>query len=125
MNFATTENGGTQVDELIRRKEALDALLYAMCGTGHQTRAMNAIRCVPTIAPENLRVQGRWVWADDGYLRCSSCHQKAPQFEHQEALESYKTEHCPHCGTRMSNPGRAKKPALQAQSRRRRARNEP
>lgn len=44
---------------------------------------------------------GRWLWADDGYLRCSNCHQKAPQFEYEAALESYATKYCPHCGAEM------------------------
>lgn len=35
--------------ELIKREAALDALLHEMCMTGYQSRAMDAIRFLPTI----------------------------------------------------------------------------
>ena len=36
------------MDEYIKREDALDALLYALVGTGYQSRAMDAIKDVPT-----------------------------------------------------------------------------
>ena len=39
----------TKMAEYIELEEALDALLYAMCGTGYQSDAMTAIRMIPTI----------------------------------------------------------------------------
>lgn len=42
------------MDEYIKREDALDAVLFAMAGTGYQSRAISAIRDVPTadVAPE-------------------------------------------------------------------------
>lgn len=45
------------MDDLISRKDALEALLDAMCGTGYQTEAIDAIRAVPAIKSGNLRVE--------------------------------------------------------------------
>ena len=36
------------MDEYIKREDALDAVLFALCGTGYQSRAINAIRELPT-----------------------------------------------------------------------------
>ena len=36
------------MDEYIKREDALDAVLFALVGTGHQSRAISAIRDVPT-----------------------------------------------------------------------------
>lgn len=36
------------MDEYIRREDALDAVLFALSGTGYQSRAITAIRNVPT-----------------------------------------------------------------------------
>lgn len=86
-----------------------DALLSDLGIGDAESRAENVgeivtaeyIDGLPTITPERLVRYRRWLWADDGYLRCSNCHQKAPQFEHEAALESYATKYCPHCGARM------------------------
>ncbi len=40
---------------------------------------------------------GRWIFADDGYCRCSECNQKAPSIEDEVTM----TDHCPHCGAKM------------------------
>ncbi len=41
------------MDEYIKKEEALDAVLFALVGTGYQSRALDAVRCVPTadVAP--------------------------------------------------------------------------
>lgn len=82
------------MDELIRRKEALSALLYVMCGTGYQTKAMNAIRTVPAI-PQPMQPKygmGRWIhrknW--DRWV-CSECSSE----------EKEPRNYCPECGVRM------------------------
>ena len=36
------------MDEYIKREDALDAVLFALVGTGHQSNAIYAIRDVPT-----------------------------------------------------------------------------
>ena len=36
------------MDEYIKREDALDAVLFALVGTGHQSKAIDAIRGVPT-----------------------------------------------------------------------------
>lgn len=36
------------MDEYIKREDALDAVLFALCGTGYQSRAIYAIRELPT-----------------------------------------------------------------------------
>ncbi len=59
-----------------------------------------AIEIAPTIEAEPVR-HGKWYWADDGYCRCSECHQKCASFDHEEALEARMTNFCPHCGARM------------------------
>lgn len=47
--------------ELIEKEKALDALLYEMCMTGYQSRAMDAIRFLPTIDATPV-------------VRCGECH---------------------------------------------------
>lgn len=46
--------------EYIEREEALEALLYEICGTGYQTTAMMAVRRIPAadVAPV---VHGGWI----------------------------------------------------------------
>ena len=43
------------MDEYIKREDALDAVLFALVGTGYQSRAIYAIRDVPTadVAPKS------------------------------------------------------------------------
>ena len=36
------------MDEYIKREDALDAVLFALCGTGYQSRAIDAVRELPT-----------------------------------------------------------------------------
>lgn len=51
-------------------------------------------------------VHGRWVWADDGYLRCSECTQKAPVVpQYQDEPITTATSYCPNCGAKMDAEG--------------------
>jgi hypothetical protein len=45
---------------------------------------------------------GEWVFADDGYCRCSVCTQKAPvTTQYQDEPMTTATRFCPNCGARM------------------------
>ena len=47
-------------------------------------------------------VHGKWVFADDGYLRCSECTQKAPVVQpYDDEPTTTATNYCPYCGARM------------------------
>ena len=49
-------------------------------------------------------VHGKWVFADDGYLRCSECTQKAPVVQpYDDEPTTTATNYCPYCGARMDN----------------------
>ena len=51
-------------------------------------------------------VHGRWIWANDGYLRCYNCHQKAPVMtQYQDEPMTVATDYCPNCGCRMDLEG--------------------
>lgn len=53
-------------------------------------------------------VHGEWVWADDCYLRCNICTQKAPvSTQYQDEPMTTETHYCPNCGAKMD--GGAKK----------------
>lgn len=59
------------------------------------------IASAPTLDVEPVR-RGKWVWADDGYLRCSNCKQKAPVVpQYQDEPITTKTIYCPKCGAKM------------------------
>ena len=47
-------------------------------------------------------VHGKWVFADDGYLRCSECTQKAPVVQpYDDEPTTTATNYCPYCGAMM------------------------
>lgn len=51
-------------------------------------------------------VHARWVWADDGYCRCSNCTQKAPVMtQYQDEPMTTMTDYCPDCGAKMDKEG--------------------
>lgn len=91
--------------EYIEREEALEALLYEICGTGYQTTAMMAVRRIPAadVAPV---VHGRWItWEDAGNFppsperyECSVCHDAAQRLCNGDDLLSF---YCPNCGAKM------------------------
>lgn len=56
----------------------------------------------PTLTLDDLRPKGRWVWADDGYCRCSECTQKAPVIRQwDDEPMATMTNFCPFCGADM------------------------
>ena len=80
--------------EYIEREEALEALLYEICGTGYQTTAMMAVRRIPAadVAPV---VHGGWI--DNGIpgsmlSGCSECG---------FTCGAYSFKYCPNCGAKM------------------------
>ena len=85
LKFPTLEEFGRQGAEW-----ALDVFEYK----GHTIREwadkITTGECQPV-------KHGRWIFADDGYCRCSECNQKAPSIEDEVTM----TDHCPHCGARM------------------------
>ena len=59
----------------------------------------------PTLDVEPVR-RGKWVWADDGYCRCSECTQKAPVVRQwDDEPITTQTNYCPDCGAKMENGG--------------------
>lgn len=84
--------------EYIDRDSALEALMYAMCGTGYQSLAMSEIRIIPVadVAPV---VHGQWIkgvpvglWdKPDGY-RCSNCG---------TVILGMPPSYCQRCGAKM------------------------
>lgn len=75
--------------ELFRKIEFLDFLV-------------NQLENIPPADVATV-VHARWYWDDDGYCRCSRCHQKSPYYDHEEALEARTTYYCPHCGAKMED----------------------
>lgn len=77
--------------EYIEREEALEALLYEMCGTGYQTTAMMAVRRIPAadVAPV---VHGRWIKVKPVHYQCSICGVNTGGFT---------SNYCPNCGAKM------------------------
>ena len=85
----------------IKREDALDAVLFALVGTGHQSKAIYAIKDVPTADVVEVR-HGTWIehthkpdWLEDDvevYYNCSECGTS-----HWSITPPY----CPHCGAKM------------------------
>lgn len=85
--------------EYIERGAVLHELLYAMCGTGYQSRAMDAVHFVPAADVVEVR-HGEWIvtktefgWNSAEYpteYTCSVCGRTEPQ----------KEPYC-HCGAKM------------------------
>lgn len=88
--------------EYIERKAVLDELLYAMSGTGFQSRAMDAVHFVPAadVAPV---VHAEWEFRNDGRYRQTRCYCSACG-KHSGIggiRENQKKPYCPNCGARM------------------------
>lgn len=63
--------------------------------------ALHRIKKLPAVDAAPV-VHARWVWADDGYCRCSNCTQKAPVMtQYQDEPTTTMTDYCPHCGAKM------------------------
>lgn len=96
------------MSEYIKRQDAYDAVLFAMCGTGYQSDATWAIDCVPAadVAPVE---HGEWLNTDGDYTSaaCSICkteYEVATEEEAEKGLWdafmcSYR--YCPNCGAKM------------------------
>lgn len=80
--------------EYIELEEALEALLYEMCGTGYQTTAMMAVRRIPAadVAPV---VHGRWrLVGECGFNDCYICSECGK-------IAMNDSNYCPNCGAKM------------------------
>ena len=78
----------------IEREKALDAVLFALVGTGYQSKAIYAIKDVPTAGVEEVR-HGEWKKTITGII-CSVCD------THEARITSY----CPNCGAKMDGERR-------------------
>ena len=78
----------------IKREDALDAVLFALAGTGYQSNAIYAIKDVPTADVVEVR-HGEWKQGDMpiyGGHKCSVCG---------ENTLHYQATFCPNCGAKM------------------------
>ena len=73
------------MDEYIKREDALDAVLFALVGTGNQSRAIYAIRDVPTVdvvsKSEVMKLVGQC------YDKCDECRTKCANSVAKEIFE--------------------------------------
>lgn len=82
--------------EYIDREKAVDALLIEMCMTGHQSRAINAIRMIEKedVAPV---VHGKWKPTEYPIMSecedCSKCGYRT--------VYGHGFKFCPNCGAKM------------------------
>lgn len=63
-----------------------------------------ALRCIAETKTLKVKpvVHGRWIFADDGYMRCSECTQKAPVVQpYDDEPTTTATNYCPNCGAIM------------------------
>ena len=88
--------------EYIERESTYNDMLYEMCGTGYQSRALSVINYAPAadVAPVK---HGHWVGyetksyknSENGiakkYYRCSSCR----------CFNAIRSNYCPKCGAKM------------------------
>ena len=103
------------MSEYIKREDALDAVLFALVGTGHQSKAIYAIREIPTADVVEVR-HGRWLSAYEYAIKlgetnpyrlgiaehdkiwhfCSLCEQQV----------RFTRNYCPDCGAKMDGERR-------------------
>lgn len=89
------------MSEYINREDTLDAVLFALVGTGHQSRAIWAIRELPTADVVEVR-HGTWYNGNDGgavYAKCSACGRKMN-------YSCYGYAYCSLCGAKMDGERR-------------------
>lgn len=82
--------------EYIKREDALDAVLFSLVGTGHQSQAIYAIRDVPTADVVEVK-HGTWYHGTENgavYAKCSACGRKMN-------YSCYGYAYCALCGARM------------------------
>lgn len=90
--------------EYIERESTYNNMLYEMCGTGYQTRALDVITFAPAADVAPVR-HGHWVGyetksyknSENGiakkYYRCSSCR----------CFNAIRSNYCPKCGAKMDD----------------------
>lgn len=59
---------------------------------------VDALTVAPTINPEDLRPEGKWIASKLGYLCCSECHDA---YVDPEWIAGGKWKYCPNCGAKM------------------------
>jgi hypothetical protein len=82
--------------EYIEREAVLHELLYAMCGTGYQSRAMDAVHFVPAADVVEV-VHARWIDHKNGNATCSHCRIRQTAVYDDENEQNF----CGHCGAKM------------------------
>lgn len=88
-------------------REALKKAVHASDLNNREKTAL--LLCVGSAPAADVApvVHGRWIWADDGYLRCSQCGQKAPVLtQYQDEPMTTATDYCPNCGAKMDGEER-------------------
>ena len=91
------------MDEYIKREFAIKYLLNDSPGQVSYSRE-DAADCISYMDAADVAPvrHGRWIWADDGYCRCSECKQKAPVIRQwDDEPMTTMTNYCPVCGARM------------------------
>ena len=89
--------------EYIERETAEKELMYAMVGTGYQSRAIDAIKFMPTADAVEVR-HGEWVEQLDGTHYCSECgHDATYTYDGTEICGIG----CPFCYAKMDGKGKA------------------
>ena len=97
------------MSEYIKREDVLDAVLFALVGTGHQSRAIWAIRDVNTADVVEVR-HGKWELEHETYgkMRCSHCKHNCPTERKPDTYEDFQmtdfyvdSPYCPNCGAKM------------------------
>ena len=90
---------GRTTPEYIDREAALQALKSE--GITRNMRAYKKVQDIQAADVASVR-HGRWIWDDDGYLRCSRCIKKAPVLtQYQDEPVTTTTNYCPNCGAKM------------------------
>ena len=85
------------LDDLISRSAAIEALTNAMSMTGYQSRAIDAVRFLPTTEAKTVR-HGRWI--EDGcYNTCSLCGSSFDRYDDGGYYQDF--DNCPKCGQPM------------------------
>jgi hypothetical protein len=82
--------------EYIEREAVLHELLYAMCGTGYQSRAMDAVHFVPAADVVEV-VHARWIDHKNGNATCSHCRIRQTAVYDDENEQNF----CGNCGAKM------------------------
>ena len=87
-----------------------DAVYHAISVDGglnayEKVYCIDIVRKIPAADVAPVR-HGRWIWADDGYCRCSECKQKATVIRQwDDEPMTTMTNCCPVCGARMDGGG--------------------